>query len=318
MFSIRVWKVNAPAGRLANGAYGASDATWFIKEDGKVGLAQAEPEWRAYLSWLNKLWDEGLLDQDFLSLDDTSIKGKIHNDMTGISITSMGQLNNWNKETEAAGKEPVWKAVQYPKGDDGTLSMVFGGPGIGTHTAVITKTADEETMKVALQLLDYAYTKEGFLYWNFGKEGVSWEYDAEGKVKLTALVTEDKDTDPLVKYGGATWGANCIQATQLLYLKNSPISIEANDLWFYPNQDVSSHWKWPVGITFTLEDADELKLIGSSITTYCPEMFAAFVTGNQDVNDDAVWNKHLETLKAYSMDRILEIRQGAYDLYLAR
>ena len=240
-FSFANNRVNTTGLSGAFGAFGQEAAQWFVK-DGKVGLAQAQPEWRTYISWLNKLWNEGLLDQDALALDDTSIKGKIHNDMTGISITSMGQLNNWNRERTADGKEPVWVGIPYPTGDDGTLSMVFGGPGIGNYVSMVTKSADEDTMKLALQLLNYAYTKEGFLYWNFGKEGVSWEYNAEGEPQLTALVTEDKDTDPLVKYGGATWGSSCIQATRLLYMKNAQVSIDANDIWFYPNEAV-----YPIG-----------------------------------------------------------------------
>ena len=44
-------------------------------------------------SWLNKMWEEGLLDQDMLTEDDTTIKDKIHNGKCGISYTSMGQLN---------------------------------------------------------------------------------------------------------------------------------------------------------------------------------------------------------------------------------
>lgn len=310
-------RVNSTGLSGAFGAYGQENVQWFIK-DGKVGLAQAQPEWRTYISWLNKLWDEGLLDQDFLALDDTSIKGKIHNDMTGISITSMGQLNNWNKERVAEGKEAIWVGSPYPTGDDGTLSMVFGGPGVGNNIAMITKSADEETMKLALQLLNYAYTEEGFLYWNFGKEGVSWERNADGEPQLTALVTEDKDTDPLVKYGGATWGSSCIQATRLLYMKNSEVAINANDTWFYPNEAVTTHWKWPVGATFTVAEADELKMVGTSLGTFVPESFGRFVTGASDIDDDAVWAEYLKTLDSFELGRVLELRQACYDRYLAR
>lgn len=301
----------------AFGAYSQETAQYFVK-DGKVGFAHAEPEWRAYLTWLNKLWDADLLDQDFLSLDDTSIKGKIHNDKAGISITSMGQLNNWNKERQANGQEPVWVGIPYPKGDDGTLSMVFGGPGIGNFVSVVTKSADEETMKLCLQLLNYAYTDAGFYYWNFGKEGVSWVKGADGTPELTPLVTEDKDTDPLVKYGGATWSCSGIQATKLLYLKNSPVAIQANDTWFYPNEAVTSAWKWPVGATFTVEEADELKLISTSLNTYAAEAFAKFITGSKDIEKDADWTEHLKNLDSYSLKRVLEIRQACYDRYLAR
>ncbi len=90
-------------------------------KDGVVGLAQAQPEWREYVSWLNKMWEEGLIDQDILTEDDTTIKDKIHNDKCGISYTSMGQLNNWNLEREAAGKEAVWVGIPNPTADDGSI-----------------------------------------------------------------------------------------------------------------------------------------------------------------------------------------------------
>lgn len=80
-------------------------------KDGKVGLGQAQPEWRDYVSWQNKLWKDGLIDQDIMTEDDTTIKDKIHNDKCGISITSMGQMNIWNTEREADGKEAVWIGI---------------------------------------------------------------------------------------------------------------------------------------------------------------------------------------------------------------
>ena len=305
----------------AFGAYGASSEQWFVK-DGKVALAQIQPEWRTYVQWLNGLYEEGLLDTDIFTLDDTSIKAKVHTDQIGISITSMGQMNNWNKERMADGKEAVWEGLQYPTADDGSLCMVFGGSGISNWTYVITKSADEETMKLCLQLLDYAYTKEGHLFWNFGKEGVSWEYAADGTPELTALVTDDPDTDPLTKYGGATWGSACIQATKLLYMKNSEAAVKANDTWFYTameqNPESTAGWKWPNGTTFTLDESDELAIINTGLGTYCSENFANFVTGAKDIDDDAAYEQFIKDFENYNLSRITEIRQDCYDRYAAR
>ena len=285
----------------------------------------AQPEWREFMKWMNGLWDSGLLDQDILTLDDTSIKAKIHNDQCGISLTSMGQLNNWNKERVADGKEAVWIGIPYPTGDDGTLSSVFGGFGIGSQTAVITKSADEETMKLCLQMLDYAYTQEGFLFWNYGVEGESWVMGDDGVPKFTDLVNNDPDTDPMIKYNGATWGSSSIQATNLLYLKNSQTAIDANDTWFYiypddveKNLAVTGGWKWPNGTTFTVDEADELDLIAGGISTYASENFASFLTGSLDIEDDAAWNTYLEGFNTHNLPRVLEIRQDCYDRYLAR
>ena len=303
----------------AFGAYATSNALYFVK-DGKVDLAQTQPEWRTYVSWLADLYKDGLYDQDNFSLDDTSIKAKVHNDEVGISMTSMGQMNNWNKERVAAGNEPVWIGIPYPTDDNGEISCVFGGKGIGTFTAVITKCADEETMKTCLQMLDYAYTQEGFLYWNFGTQGETWDYDENGEPYFLPLVKDDPDTDPMTKYNGATWGSSCIQATKLLYEKNSQAAIEANDTWFYSvPEEVSSGWKWPSGTTFTVEESDELSIINTSnIDTYTSESFANFVTGVKDINDDAEWESYLAAFDNYNLARVLEIRQACYDRYLAR
>ncbi len=309
----------------AFGAYGNADAGWgwYIKDD-KVNFGMAQPEWRNYISWQNKLWEDGLIDQDMLTEDDTTIKNKIHNDLCGVAITSMGQLNIWNKERVANGQSEVWIGVPYPTADDGSLSSVYGGLGIGTQVTVITKTADEETLKTCLQLLNYAYTEEGSLYWNYGEEGVSWEYDENGVPKFTSLVTDDMDTDPMTKYNGTTWAGPDIQATNLLYLKNGQSAIDANNTWFYiyddkaKNEAVTGGWRWPVGITFTTEEADELDEIAQNIPTFVSESFASFLTGTQDINDDATWNKYLEDLESYNLSRILEIRQNCYDRYKAR
>lgn len=310
----------------AFGAYGNADAGygWYVK-DGKVGLGQAEPEWRDYVSWQNKLWEEGLIDQDILTEDDTTIKNKIHNDKCGIAITSMGQLNNWNKERVSDGKEEVWIGIPYPKSNDGTISSVFGGFGIGSNTSVITKSADEETMKLCLEMLNYAYTDEGFLYWNYGDEGVSWEYNADHVPEFTSLITDDQDSDPMTKYAGLTYFGPGIQATNLLYMKNSQTACDADSTWFYvwpddneKNLEVTGGWRWPVGITFTTAEADELDEISQNIPIYVNENFAAFLTGAKDIDDDTVWRQYLDDLETYHLSRILEIRQACYDRYQAR
>ena len=303
----------------AFGAYGTSNITYYVK-DGEVGIAQMDEGWRNYVSWLNQLFNEGLFDQDNFSLDDTSIKAKIHNGECGISMTSMGQLNNWMKEAAAAGSTEQWVAIPYPTDDEGNISCIFGGLGIGTTSTVITKCADEETMKLCLRALDYAYTQEGFLYWNYGTKGESWDYDENGEPVFTSLVNDDPDTDPMIKYNGATWGASCIQATKLLYLKNSQLAIDANDLWFYSvPAEVSSGWKWPAGTTFTAAESDELALIAANLGTYSSENFANFVTGTSDINDDSVWESYLAAYDTqYNAERVLEIRQACYDRYLER
>lgn len=45
---------------------------------------------------------------------------------------------------------------------------------------------------------------------------------------------------------------------------------------------------------------------------------ASFLTGSQDIDDDAVWEQYKSDLESYNLSRVLEIRQAAYDRYLER
>ena len=301
----------------AFGAYGSSNFQLYIDDNGKVQLAQAQPEWLDYMMKLNEWWEAGLLDQDIFTLDDTAAKTKALQGAMGISITSMGQMTNWRREAEEAGNGANWVGLQYPTGDDGTLSMVFGGYGIGTTVAVVTSGCPDEKLETAMRVLDYAYTEEGNLYWNFGKQGVSWDYDADGNPAYLPLVTEDPDglNDAISKYGGSTWSGNCIQATLLLYLKNSKESVEANDLWFYPNEAVTAKWKLPNGYTQTIEESDEINVYLNALQTYVQEQAAKYITGEAGPE---TFDSFVAQLDSMGLQTILQMRQQAYDRYLAR
>ena len=94
--------------------------------------------------------------------------------------------------------------------------------------------------------------------------------------------------------------------------------------WFYidedeeKNREITSGWRYPVGISFTIEESDKLDEISQNIPTFVNESYASFLTGSNDINDDAVWEQYQKDLESYNLSEILEIRQAAYDRYLAR
>jgi len=301
----------------AFGAYGATAFKLYVDDNGKIQLAQAQPEWKDYMAQLHQWWADGLIDQDVTSLDDTAARAKALNGGMGISVTSMGQLTNWEQDAKDSGNGAEWVGVQYPTGDDGTLSMVFGGYGVGTAVSVITSSCPDEKLETAMRLLDYAYTDEGNLYWNFGTKGVSWDDDASGEPEFTPLVTEDPDglNNAISKYSGSVWGGSCIQATKLLYLKNSETGIKANDTWFYENQEVTAKSVYPPGVTLTTEESNQLDELVSSLSTYVSETAVKYITGEESLDN---FDQFVATLNEMGLPKVLEIRQAAYDRYLAR
>ncbi len=302
----------------AFGAYGGTVFRTYVDNDGKIQLAQAQPEWRDYMAKLNEWWEAGLMDQDVMTLDDSLAQSKALNEVMGLSFTSMGQLSNWIKDAEAADNGAEWVGLQYPTDDNGKLSSVFGGYGIEPASITfISNDIDDEKLPVAMRLLDYAYTEEGNLYWNFGTEGESWEYNDEGEVEYLPVVLDDPDglNNAISKYGGSTWSGPCIQATRLLYLKNTEQSIAANDTWFYKNEEQTYKDKIPAGVSFTADEANEILEIQTAISTFVSETAAKFMIGEQDID---TFDDFVAQMDSMGLPRLLEINQAAYDRFMAR
>jgi len=302
----------------AFGAYTMLNFALYIDRNHRIQLANAQPEFRNYLAKLNEWWRAGLIDQDVLSIDDTMARTNALNGRMGISFTSMGQITLWENEARAAGNGAQWVGLQYPRGNDGTLVMVPGGYGIGnSNVAVISTSVSPEKLKLVMRALDYAYTDEGRLYWNFGKQGVSWDFNSNGEVEYLPLVTEDPNglNNATDKYGGATWSGSCIQLTRLLHLRNSPTSIAANDTWFFPNQDVTAYHTLPPGMTLTVQESNRVDDLESAIRTYTTEMAANFLTGQASLD---TWDAYIARLNQMGMQELISIYQAAYDRYRAR
>ncbi|MCI8622179.1 MAG: hypothetical protein HFG26_00785 [Provencibacterium sp.] len=301
----------------AFGAYGMIDFQLYIDGNNKVNLAHVQPEYKNYLTKLNDWWKAGYIDQDFISLDDTAVRAKAQNREMSVSITSMGQISNWERDANENNTGAKWIALSYPKSDDGNISMVFGGKGIGEVAGTISTNCPEEKIPLVMRALDYAYTDEGFLYWNFGKEGNSWEYDSNGEPQYLPIVTEDPNgiNDAIDKFGGSTWSGNCIQATKLLYLKNTDTAIACNDKWFYENEDVSGNWKMPNGLTYTADESTRNAELQGSIKTYVEEQAVKFITGEESLDN---FDNFVSTVEGMGLEELLSINQAAYDRYLAR
>jgi putative aldouronate transport system substrate-binding protein len=301
----------------AFGAYSFADYRLYVDKNNKIQLANVQPEYRTELTKMNEWWRAGLIDQDVLSINDTMARSNALNKKMGISFTSMGQLSNWITDSRNANNGADWVGLSYAKGEDGTLAMIAGGYGIGNQAAAISTSCPDDKLELVMRALDYAYTEEGNLYWNFGKKGVSWDYDANGNPAYLPLVTNDPDglNNATDKYGGTTWSGSCIQARLLNYMKNTEEAVAANDLWFYPNADISAKWTLPNGLSMSPDDSIRAADLRNTISTYVNEAAVQFISGQTSLSQ---WDSYVSRVNSMGLPELLSIYQAAYDRYLAR
>ena len=306
-------------GGFASGtdAHAAFTLNWYVDENGKIQCANAQEEWKEFLQVFHRWYNMGLIDPDFATLDDAGVRAKALSGEIGASFTAMSQLTNFINDAAKENTGAEWVGVSYVRTAEGApttyiytdrqlYSMGFG--------AMITTACSEEELIAALQFLNYGYTEEGIMYWNYGTEGETYTIDANGEVQFTELITADEQglSQALTKYTGASSAGLTVQQAHLVQIKNDPVSAEAVYKWI--DNTVAAEYVLP-SLAYSEEDTLTYNDITTAMKTYVSEMALKFVTGDESLDN---FDKFVEELNEYGMQEVLEIMQGGYERYLER
>ncbi len=310
------WRVS-PGMAGAFGAYGTIEMSLYIDKDKKVQLAQAQPEWKEYMAWLNKLNREGLIDPDVVTLDDDGLRTKIANNQVGITNANLGALNAYIEDAAANGNGANWVGIPYPVKNEGDKTgAVFTEDQIVSAVAAITTSCPDDKVELALRWLDYPFSEEGYYYWNFGVEGDTYEM-VNGVPAFTDKIRNHElgMSEAMVLYTGEVgWGLG-IQALQMINETSKPESKEARALWYDKSNEEATSWIYPTAVTMTVDETTESSSIYNAISTYIKEMSLKFLTGEESLE---TYDAFVQTLNDMGLKRLLEIRQTAYDRFQAR
>ena len=163
-------------------------ATWFgvgngwVEQDGGLVPVHMTPEYKEALDWFKKLYDDGLVYQDWAVRDTATWSDSVKNSECGVYIDVLdGSRRIWDYfENESI------PSVSNP---DEIASMALQGAINGKTLAtagyngffVITKAADTpEKVEACLNYLDKMCDDEMIILSSYGLEGVHWELDDNG------------------------------------------------------------------------------------------------------------------------------------------
>lgn len=300
----------------AFGAYGTFGTAGYVDESGKIQLAQVQSEWKEYMSWLNKLYEKGLIDPDVITLKDSELKTKIANDKVGATITTAGTMTTYQEDANASNKSAKWVATPYPTQQNGDkTATIYYDQLVNDYGFSIGGSTEGEKLEEALEWLDWGFTEEGSRYWNFGTEGESYELK-DGQPQFTEKVTKsDKGTiEALKTYTG---NVDLGLGMQNIKVTEARFSDEANEgcATWYDNNDKALATAIPKQISYTSEESKELATITNTLDGYISENSMKFMTGERSLDE---YDQFVKDIEDQGLERYLEIRQAAYDRYLAR
>lgn len=288
---------------------------FYIGDDGKVHYGAIEDNYKKYLETMNQWTKEGLIDPDLATLTSDQVSAKVTNGMAGASFGWCGShLGTWSEAGKATDPKFNLVPAPYPTLEKGATPE-FGQKDnayIGTGSAVITTSCED--VALAARLLDYAYSEEGHMLYNFGIEGESYTVE-DGKAVYTDEILNNPDksvTHAMSGYARANYNGPFVQdeayAEQYYKLDSQKQALE---LWSATN--ASAHILPPV--TPTVDESKEQAQIMNEINTYRDEMTLKFILGNMSFDK---WDEYMKTIEGMNLERVLEIQNSALERYESR
>lgn len=315
---VKYWQV------LMNAFSYAGDTQYRAVKDGKVSVAYTTDEWKNGLKYLKRLFDEGLIAAESLTISDEQFKTLINSENPTVFSFSHTAVDMVEAGTS---RQTDYIYIDTLTGPDGVNYSSYT-PSVAYISMIIT--ANCSNPEAAFRIGDLMSSEYIGITQRWGEEGIDWDY-AEKVKNISDYTASVEGFDlSIVAYSDSTfWGGTDV--TNHCWRQIGPfvrqygiangVGIIADETDKYTQQlNAANSLYQNAGhkpaevipkLIYTTEEAESIAEIESVLNTYVEESMASFVTGSKDI--DADWNNYLTEIENIGLSQYLEVVQTAYD-----
>lgn len=299
---------------LFAGAYNTSSG--FYIDNGTVKYGPLEPAYKEFITTMNRWYKNGLIDADFATRNRQATQSNMLNGVSGVTNGSIGS-GIGAMMTAAGGIEGFDLAgAPFPTLDGGKPEFgVYQIPafaGIMSHSAVTTTCKNLDSV---FKLLDYGYSEEGHMLYNFGVEGESYEM-VDGYPKYTDFITNNSDglsmTAAMSKYMLSYASGPFIQ--DIRYMEQYAALPQQKEAWkVWSDTNMRAH-QVP---NLYMQDDELVRYaeLSNSVVNRADEITLKLIIGTESLDN---YDNLVAELHARGADELIAMQQAAYERYLAR
>lgn len=281
--------------------------------DGKVVHSFTTDAFKSYLTKMNDWYQKGLFNDDFYNdTDITTVRTDMANDLCSFvdgSAEGMSNIFDMNPENTAM----ELQATAYPKADGvDEIHVGFESKLIKNSDTWAVSTACADPIPL-LKLVNWLYSEEGQLVYNWGEEGVSFEYDENGQPQWTDLVVNNPDglnfmfASYLYATGvGSVYFPGVYDMEKGFYSYNDD-QLEAVDTLASLTDGANN---LPAYVSLNNVEQDRYNSVATDLDTYAKGMILKFILGDEPMSN---YQSFLDTCMDMGLQQMTEIYQGAYD-----
>ncbi|MCL2832173.1 MAG: extracellular solute-binding protein [Treponema sp.] len=284
----------------------------FYKDNGKIKFGPYEAGYRAYLQQFADWYKLGYINNDFPSLknpqrqsmfqqgDTLAINGGIDNFLIWAKDLKIGTMPTLYPRINMGDKLHVYDWEVYPVKAEGKVA-IFNN----------TKYKTE-----AVRFLNYGYTTEGSIVYDFGVEGVTYNM-VNGKPQLNDFALNNPEYPPeAVNYILKIFHGPKVTRTGIECNPNTILfpDVFAIKQQFAQDPDVDSDFTLP-NYSLAADDVTRAGKIMTDVNTYVDEMTLKFITGAEPLSR---FDAYIAQLKSYGIEDAIAMNQKAFDNYMSK
>jgi putative aldouronate transport system substrate-binding protein len=282
------------------------------EKTGKVRFFPVTPQYKEFLTYMKKLYEEGLLDKEIFTTNMSQFIGKGIEGVVGVFAdpNTANMTSNHVREYEG-----IPTALKGPKGIKSICSAMR--PYVQkSGTFMITKV--NKYPEATMRWVDYFYTTEGTKFYNFGIEGKTCKKTANGKYDWSDAIYKEASQPGAVfdsvvgRYTPYIGGSNPMIIRDGYYggREMEPVSYKAamSLIRFAPKQ------VWPE-FSYTEAENEKLVTLKTDIDGYVKKMRAEFIFGTTPLSK---WDDYVKQIQKMGLDEMMKIHQAAYQRYIKK
>ena len=295
------------------------DNMFLDEELDEIVFVPTQDGFKDFLKFMNKLYKEKLLDNEFVTLNNDQIKAKgsmedsilgvVRANSPGLQVGGLSQVATSNDLTiEENNRRADYKAMIPIKAPNNGRQLVLGST--STTPGKFAITPECEYPEVIMSFMDFFYTEEGGTYVWAGEEESEYAFDDKGKFQWLlpdgSYATADKHNDVrktgTLQPGGHTPGYR----PEFKKHFDGPVRKIKESVVEYARVPSPSFY-------FEEKNVKNVGTITADVKPYVEQFIAKAIVGELDV--DTEWDSYVKTLKQMGLDDLIKIYNDAYDLY---
>lgn len=274
----------------------ANDYYLTVDETGKVSEVLTTDTWRAFLTWLHDLWEEGLIDRNGFNTAD-SLRQITDKDAvmtygmflcpTPLNVIPSASLSQYS----------LLMPLTY---EGKQVYRDFLGDVIRGTFAITSACKDPAAL---LNWVDYLYTEEGSRLAQCGEEGTDYFWNENGKwewLQDTATVANTVLAENTISEGATSPGLTTAEF-QLLY--DDEVTHNALEQLTELKQVCTAPCP---AVWLDAEQEKHVTEIQTALSSYAEAHMAQFVVGDTELSDDN-WNTFCAEVRRLGVDELVSI-----------